>query len=160
MIFQHTYQQILNGTKTKTRRLVKPEHIKAGALNVLIAYVYTRPDYGGGFLGDRKLWQVGNTYAVQPGRGQKAIGRIRITAIRQEKLQDISEEDAVAEGMRGVYQYFSWGDVYEGGDPPIEEYRKLWDSIHTKPGTRWQDNPNVFVLSFKLFRPPEKEIVA
>ena len=62
--------------------------------------------------------------------------RIRITAIHQERLQDITEADAQAEGVGSV-----------------AEYRELWESINGKtPGARWQDNPMVFVLEFELVR--------
>lgn len=155
MNFQHTWRQVLDGSKTQTRRLVKSEHIKAGALNVLIPYVYTRPDYGGGFMGHRKLWQVGRTYAVQPGRGQKAVGRIRITDIRQECVQDISEDDAWKE--IGYLDNNPWHDdfCHETHPDIVAEwgcyvYSWLWKRIHTTPGTRWSDNPEVWVLTFEL----------
>ena len=70
----------------------------------------------------------------------KALGfrplRIRITAIRQERLQDITEADAKAEGVADV-----------------EAYRALWQAINGKtPGARWDANPTVFVLEFELVR--------
>lgn len=62
--------------------------------------------------------------------------RIRITAIRQERLQDITEADAKAEGVADV-----------------EAYRALWQAINGKtPGARWDANPTVFVLEFELVR--------
>lgn len=60
--------------------------------------------------------------------------RIRITAIRQERLQDITEADAKAEGVGSV-----------------EEYRALWESINGKtPGARWADDPLCWVLTFEV----------
>ena len=62
--------------------------------------------------------------------------RIRILAIRQERLQDITEADAKAEGVADV-----------------EAYRALWQAINGKtPGARWDANPTVFVLEFELVR--------
>ncbi len=62
--------------------------------------------------------------------------RIRITAIRQERLQDISEADAKAEGVADV-----------------EAYRALWQAINGKtPGARWDANPQVFVLEFEVVK--------
>ena len=60
--------------------------------------------------------------------------RIRILAIRQERLQDITEADAKAEGVADV-----------------AAYRELWESINGKtPGARWDANPMVWVLTFEV----------
>lgn len=96
MIFQHTWRQVINGTKTQTRRLAKPGQQYAGALPHAIPYVYTRV----GMNGIRKVYEVGKTYAVQPSRTDKSIARIRITNIRREDVRHISVEDAYAEGFR------------------------------------------------------------
>jgi len=63
----------------------------------------------------------------------------RVTERWPERLQEISDEDAVAEG------------VLVGNDPMIRYsgqyhgwYMDWWDSLHTKPGTRSEDNPWVW----------------
>jgi len=71
MIFKETWQQVLDGTKRQTRRPVK-EGDRAW---------YPLSHVGGdeicavtlGLPTCRTRWQVGNTYAVQPGRGKPAI---------------------------------------------------------------------------------------
>lgn len=136
MIFQHTWQQVLAATKTQTRRIIKPEHqwFPAGWEPLPGVYaprgIYHRPVY-----------QISNTYAVQPGRGKKQIARIQITGIRREALQDITEDDAIAEGLKPA-------------DVPTSRARfsGLWHRIHTAPGTRWEDNPDVWVLEFEVCR--------
>jgi uncharacterized protein YhfF len=133
MIFRQ-WQQVLDGTKTQTRRQVKPGE----------EYNY-RP-----LFSRHGKWIVGRTYAVQPGSGRPAVGRIRITNIRQERLQDISEDDVLAEGvgLQAWARAFSWPRIDHW--PRTAGYAQLWNSIYTKPGTRWQDNPLVWVLEFEL----------
>jgi hypothetical protein len=59
-----------------------------------------------------------------------------ITDVRVERLVEISNEDAEAEGCQGR----------EGFDP-YEVYAELWDSIHGEGS--WNENPWVWVISFK-----------
>ena len=144
MIFQYSWQAVLDGTKTQTRRMVKPGDYYCAPLGAVCLHRDNTDDY--------VSWTIDKTYAVQPGRGQKAVGRIRITGIRQERVQDISEADALAEGIewRG---HWTPGGVYDPpewvGNYPPDDYAALWDTIHTKRGTRWNQNPECWVLCFK-----------
>jgi hypothetical protein len=65
---------------------------------------------------------------------------LEISAVRVERLQDISDEDAVAEGMQ-TYQ----------DNPnmhfPHEQFMCLWMSINGEKS--WDENPWVWVLEFK-----------
>ena len=66
---------------------------------------------------------------------------------RLERLQDISEDDARAEGA----EHGGWPDPANGQEPHWafrKGFSNLWRSLHTKPGTRWEDNPMVVVLEF------------
>jgi hypothetical protein len=206
MIFQHTWQQVLDGSKTQTRRIKQWHHIADGdyahcsEVDGICYYSYDKKapapidpiyhmkcdyvymDGCAGKLktiqsvwidGGRLLWHVGKTYAVQPGRGKKAIARIRLTAIRQEHVQDISWRDGLKEGLQSWYglgkpplgcfqDYHSWEHPEEfiiTYQPKniITAYAELWDSINTKPGTRWEDNPLVWVLEFELVKSAEAE---
>lgn len=78
--------------------------------------------------------------------------RIEITGIRAERLQDISYEDCLAEGIfkignTSTYTYFATG-ILEEPDTPQKVYAKLINRISGK-GT-WQRNPLVWVYEFKL----------
>ena len=78
---------------------------------------------------------------------------LEITELRVERLQDIGEEDAKAEGVtridHGREYYFSamrdepdhrnWGD-------PTDAYKELWESINGAGS--WAQNPWVWVISF------------
>lgn len=82
-----------------------------------------------------------------------------ITAVIVERLQDITEADAIAEGIERnepiiepMYRDYGW-ELGDGSSHwfanPIESYRSLWDSINAKkPGRAWKDNPWVWVVKF------------
>lgn len=83
--------------------------------------------------------------------------RIRITNIRIERLQDISEEDCIAEGiwrddnvgLEGV-TYWYHGLANSSFRTAKEAYAALIDKISGK-GT-WKINPWVFVYDFELVK--------
>lgn len=62
---------------------------------------------------------------------------LEITGVRVERLQDISEEDAMAEGVCQPME----------GPWPATMYSILWDSLHGKGA--WERNDWVWVLQFK-----------
>lgn len=86
--------------------------------------------------------------------------RIRITDIRAERLQEISDEDCIAEGikknpevLRGMWEFSYIKDVtlkFEMSTTPRGAYAKLIDHISGK-GT-WASNPYVFVYEFELIK--------
>lgn len=69
---------------------------------------------------------------------------LEITAIRVERLNSISDADAIAEGCTGGHGAIP-GYAYTA--TPVEHYRWLWDSINGK--NSWQLNPWVWVVTFK-----------
>lgn len=83
--------------------------------------------------------------------------RIRITNIRVERLQDISEEDCIAEGvwrddnvgLEGT-TYWYHGLANSSFRTAKEAYASLIDKISGK-GT-WESNPWVFVYDFELVK--------
>lgn len=83
--------------------------------------------------------------------------RIRITDIRAERLQDISEEDCFAEGVVQQHGEGANGEIYSYipyekplYSTPREAYAALIDKISGK-GT-WASNPYVFVYEFELIK--------
>ena len=89
--------------------------------------------------------------------------RIRITEIKVEKLQDISEEDCLKEGIQEVFPYidrnpddkvktFQYFDHAKKRlhkwSPANECFGRVIDAINGK-GT-WDKNPWVFAYTFKL----------
>lgn len=90
---------------------------------------------------------------------------LEITNIGVERLQDISEEDAIAEGLKAItkdgktIKYgipdldglpgtddtgWSWQDWCKN---PVDAYKKLWES--TSGDGSWDLNPYVWVVSFR-----------
>lgn len=85
--------------------------------------------------------------------------QILITKVRVERLQDISNDDCLAEGIlkeKTAYGEDSYNIKiknkawYYGFDTPREAYAALIDKVSSK-GT-WQSNPYVFVYDFKLIK--------
>lgn len=161
---------ILAGKKTQTRRVVRGCALRwleddgftpgfvALADNGLSPY---------GYAGDR-LW-VRETFAVNPhaaGVGYPYFYRaetpymptdgpwtsplfmprsasrllLNVVAVRVERLQEISDEDAYAEGWKTL---FGKGLFYRAFD-------SAWDAINEKRGYSWESNPWVWVVSFKV----------
>lgn len=62
----------------------------------------------------RLQWQVGKTYAIQPGRGKKAVGYFTLTDLRFEDVRRITAEDAIAEGFDSVPAFLAvWVGFYD-----------------------------------------------
>lgn len=83
--------------------------------------------------------------------------RIRITNIRVERLQDISEENCIAEGIWKAHNvglegvtYWYHGLANSSFRTAKEAYAALIDKISGK-GT-WDSNPYVFVYDFELVK--------
>ena len=195
---------LLNGTKTQTRRVVKPQ-FAADALPVEMpaidpAWGWVIPGHSGvwwcdaaanpddlrrcpyGQPGDRlwvrESWRAPLAYELTPPRDIQPgtpiafqadgagtlphinVGKLRpgmfmprwasrilleITDVRVERLQDINEADAVAEGS------FTWAGEQ---DTPVRDliearlvYRQLWEQIN---GTgSWDAIPWVWAVSFR-----------
>lgn len=91
---------------------------------------------------------------------------LRITDIRVERLQDITEDDAMAEGAEPMHHRCGGFGYYEAGGEIMDctclswdhgEYymgfKSLWESINGPDS--WQSNPFCWVLSFEKIEKPE-----
>lgn len=84
----------------------------------------------------------------------KDIARIylRVTDVRAERLQSITEEDALKEGFKPGYEVTGNGkfeDVLEREWTAVDEFRELWQELNLKRGYGWDKNPWVWVVEFE-----------
>jgi hypothetical protein len=120
VIFAHTLEQVLREKKSQTRRVIKAgeELTRTGVALRVESH------------GKRTVYQVGKSYAVQPGRGKKSVARIVLTGIRREPVNAISHADARAEGFASR-----------------EAFLSTWHAIH---GAKADLSQEVWVLEFRL----------
>lgn len=143
-----------------TGKVIRPRY-KVGEI-VAVAQSYDKADVdptiilgdgSNGFIFNEKGWK--NKMYVRP---DLMPYRIKITGIRAERLQDISDEDCLAEGIQfdgkaqSLYCGFntSTGSKIWLGRNPREAFAALIDLTSGK-GT-WQSNPFVFVYEYKLIK--------
>ena len=170
-------QAVLDGRKTQTRRIVpsnywliqrslpglNDEYIERANAHLLN---YSRYKLGEVVAVAQSYKDCGNYHVPKehPGWNNKLFvaallmpHRISITNVRVERLQDISDEDCLAEGIEKVKEcenlyrvpiYHKSGRItYISADTPREAYAALIDKISGK-GT-WESNPWVFLYDFE-----------
>lgn len=194
---------IFDGSKTITRRLVKPasrwHHVEVDERgDTPVPMVDREPDVIGGnwnelpcphgVPGDR-IW-VRETWSIASGNGRRVVYRadlgtdrwpsnvlvpsdgakvwkpsihirrtdarlsLEVTSVRLERLQDITEEDARAEGVTpldvAADQRIA-GDEHQrtqGTHPHVLAFAVLWDGINGKRAA-WASNQYVWAIEFR-----------
>jgi hypothetical protein len=194
-------QAILEGRKTMTRRIVKPQPLlKPGDMLVdMFDITEVKCPYGkvGDVLWVREKFTTLNCLSKNKVSHQTLLGWVRehpnenpyiyfadkdvehdlymwkpsihmpktaariwldITNIRVDRVQDISEEDAIAEGIEGAegkmgYKYYI--DKTAATFHPNISFQSLWESINGEDS--WNENPWVWVVEFKRIEPKSIE---
>ena len=81
---------------------------------------------------------------------------LEVTDIRLERLQDMSDQDALDEGIVETNDMFevSFGKcvLKSDGATALDAFRLLWNDINWKKHP-WSSNPWVWVVSFKRIKP-------
>jgi len=116
--------------------------------------------------GARRDWLYGFEGEGEPKPGKTRVSihlpdwasriRARIVSVREEHLQRISAEDAVAEGIDPRphlcgCEVCAHASAYcpATASSLVLAFAELWDSIHgTEPGKSWEDNPAVVRVEF------------
>lgn len=150
MIFQyHTLEKVLAGTKTQSRRLIKPDETLVSVENPFGGY---KPLYVRNNRNYSRLYTIGQTYLVQRKSGQnEGAVRIRIDNITRQDVRQITDQDAIAEGYRSAYNFMCWWCAIN--DPIIvvgnQIVRIEWDTkLRRRPDKKYQ----AWVLSFHLVK--------
>jgi len=81
---------------------------------------------------------------------------LEITAVRVERLKEISEADAIAEGIvvSDKYAYSPSGVArFRDYDGARVSFAELWNAIYAKADRGWDANPWVWVLAFRRIKP-------
>lgn len=109
----------------------------------------------GDLIGEKKKWKP----SIHMPRTACRI-LLEITGVRVERLHEISEADAQAEGVERVVAGVGWRrycdpDSEEVGVPPCGDarrsFRSLWKFINGDES--WNANPWVWVVEFKRVQP-------
>jgi len=82
---------------------------------------------------------------------------LEITGVRVERVQEITEEDAIKEGAPAGY-ISAYPTIFHKGQPNYTEtpkdyrmgFQRLWNSLNAKRGYGWDTNPWVWVIEFKV----------
>lgn len=128
---------------------------------------YTGPDEGIGpsfdydrYPGDWCIWaadlESGSTKGWRSGRYMPRWASrltLRVTDVRVQRLQDISADDAIAEGIEAGtedYQLSEYWAAHKDNPPPAEigAYAMLWERINGQDS--WLANPWVVALTFTV----------
>jgi hypothetical protein len=75
---------------------------------------------------------------------------LEITNVRVERLHDISESEALAEGIENFPYQMPESINLVKDSMVIDRFARLWDSINAKRGFGWEVNPWVWVIEFKV----------
>ncbi len=168
---------IQESRKTQTRRLIKPQPTgpfviykclwQSGDI-LWVRETWCKNPYGTGapycYKADEESWIYDDMEGMwkpsihMPRKAARLF--LKVKDIRVERLQDISHEDAIKEGITFdmAMTCNNWSPTFtdpdSGGDPDyVEAFKVLWDSINAKRGYGWDVNPWVWVVEFERMNP-------
>ncbi|HHR6503174.1 TPA: ASCH domain-containing protein [Providencia alcalifaciens] len=140
---------VMDGDKRQTRRPIEPQpKVTEEELRKLGAWQegYTLSEqvcaaWRHGFIDvDCPYGEIGDIIKVADKDGN-IKGKIEITDVWLQQIQEISQEDALAEGFEG------YDDDVSGGMSPYAEFSQAWVDIYGKES--WSENLWVWCISFR-----------
>ena len=162
---QFLIEKIIAGKKTETRRLVKNKtkpSYEVGEIIYIKEKLHKNSDNGISFEDGESLqytnWEWKRD-VLSPMFMPAGCARLflRIIDVKTERLHDITENDAVAEGMpnRIEAQKMAIAAKIEWYDAPIKWFCGVWNEINGKDEyNKWDANPWVFVYKFEVIEKP------
>ncbi|MGL4615902.1 MAG: hypothetical protein ACRCVV_18845 [Shewanella sp.] len=71
---------------------------------------------------------------------------LKVTDVRVERVQDITEEQAIKEGINKHHQLPAFKSPIGYHTSPVYAFEELWNSIYGD----WEENPYVWVIEFEV----------
>lgn len=170
---------VLDGRKTQTRRICQEQvwahsdiinaengifHFEIPKYKVgeVVAVAQSYRDCGGFCENGVPAWEIISQKAgsTNAGWGNKMFVRaelmphqIRMTDVRVERLQDISDEDCIKEGVHEATRDFPWYWI-DISNVTFNEPRAAFAHLINKVSRKgvWEANPYVFVYDFELIK--------
>lgn len=110
MIFMHTFDAVMDGSKTRTRRPWRDHWIIQERDGRIHRLIYTN------IRGEVIAYEIGQLRSVQRGRGKLGEGFVEIVALNHlEQAGIITPQEALEEGYSSP-----------------EAFRKVWEMMHGK----------------------------
>lgn len=122
--FNRTLAALLSGKKTETSRLALPEPDGTGEFDCeMIGYplgvmAVQRYQPKKGYW--RTIWKIDETYSIQPGRGQRSVGRFVVEDIWRQDVRTLTPEQVKAEGFDSLSAFLVvWCGMHDKTQNPV-----------------------------------------
>ena len=156
----HSIGDHIDSSKECNQQILCPYGVPGDRLYVRETWALIAPSYRYKADGDwdTKEKEMGEFSRWKPSiHMPKDAARIwlEITDIRVERVQEITEQDAIAEGIEFRNGYWMGGLHEVKGTHKCRPFARaafidLWDSINEKRGYGWSANPWVWVVEFRV----------
>jgi uncharacterized protein YqfB (UPF0267 family) len=153
-------QAVLNGTKTRTWRADKEPRYKIGEIVAIKQCYCSIYDENKDFLGSRDI--LINEIFTSVGwrnkmfvKNELMLHKVKITGIKQCRLQDITGEECLREGIFWHNSKYSCLSGYSFGNSgcfstPLLAFRSLINKLNGKG--YWESNPLGYAYEFELVK--------